>query len=148
MSALLCESFVQRPGEAVAPVNEEARAQVWSLLSGMYPAGTVLERRREQRYPYPRLFVLTPVEADGVTPAGPKLTAAGKHLSESGLSFYHPDPLPYRWVIVSLPRTDNSSIGFLVDLDWCRFTRQGWYESGGRFLKLVSNAHRVERAAS
>jgi hypothetical protein len=28
-------------------------------------------------------------------------------------------------------------MGVLVDLKWCRFTRHGWYESGGRFLQIV-----------
>ena len=28
---------------------------------------------------------------------------------------------------------------FLIDLKWCRFTRHGWYESGGRFLESVAS---------
>ena len=27
--------------------------------------------------------------------------------------------------------------GFLLDVDWCRFTQLGWYESGGKFLRAV-----------
>jgi hypothetical protein len=128
-----------RGNRIAPPVNEEARNHVHTLLAGMYPPGILVERRQEQRFPYPKLFLLKPVEADGITAAGPSLTAAGKHLSESGISFFHPDPLPYRWVIASLQKSDGAWLGFLVDLDWCRFTRQGWYESGGRFLRVVTS---------
>jgi hypothetical protein len=121
-----------------APADEEASAQVRGLLAGMFPPGTLLERRREQRFPFPRLLQLTPVSADGLQRLGPSLTAAGKQLSESGMSFFHPEPLPFRWVIASLDKGDGQWIGFLLDVDWCRFTRQGWYESGGQFIRAVS----------
>ena len=73
---------------------------------------------------------------DGRTPEGESLVVVGKHLSERGLGFYHPKPLPYRRVIASL-ESNGLWLGFLIDLKWCRFTRQGWYESGGRFLEVV-----------
>ena len=40
-------------------------------------------------------------------------------------------------MIVSLDTSDGSSLTFLIDLAWCRFTKKGWYESGGRFLEVV-----------
>jgi hypothetical protein len=121
-----------------APADEETIAQVRGLLAGMFPPGTSLERRREQRFPFPRLLQLTPVSADGLQRLGPSVTAAGKQLSESGLSFFHPDPLPFRWVVASLDKSDGRWIGFLLDVDWCRFTRQGWYESGGKFIRAIT----------
>ena len=56
--------------------------------------------------------------------------------SEHGMGFYHPKPLPYRRMIASV-ESGGRWIGFLVDLKWCRFTQQGWYESGGRYLQSV-----------
>jgi hypothetical protein len=97
----------------------------------------VVERRRDWRYPYPYLAYLTPVGADGVTPQGEPVVVVGKHLSEHGFGFYHREPLPYRRMIVSLEAAGGARLGFLIDLSWCRFTRQGWYESGGRFLQAV-----------
>ncbi len=140
MASLVNEKLRGGASELAAPLNEQSRSQVWNLLSGMYPTVSINERRREQRFPYPRLFVLTPVEPDTLEQIGPALTAAGKHLSESGISFYHPEPLPYRWVIATVDNVDTLTYSFLVDLDWCRFTRQGWYESGGRFLRAVTSA--------
>lgn len=104
------------------------------LLAGLYAPLTGHDRRREHRYPYPRLVRLTPVAADGQTIAGKSITAAGKHLSESGFSFFHPTPLAHRWMIVFFA---GGCRPILLDVDWCRFTRQGWYESGGQFLRLA-----------
>jgi hypothetical protein len=40
-------------------------------------------------------------------------------------------------MIVSLETRSGEWIAFLIDLRWCRFTKGGWYESGGRFLRTV-----------
>lgn len=117
--------------------QEDVRAQVLGLLSTLYPKHELVERRRENRYPFPYLVHLTPVGDDDSTPAGETMVVVGKHLSEKGLGFYHPKPLPYRRMIASMEAPDGRWIGFLIDLSWCRFTRQGWYESGGRFLQSV-----------
>jgi hypothetical protein len=123
------------PNDATLP-PDGVRAQVWSLLSTLYPTQEFVERRCETRYPFPYLVHLTPVDADGSLLEGETVVVVGKHLSERGLGFYHPKPLPYRRVIASL-ESNGRWLGFLLDLTWCRFTRQGWYESGGRILESV-----------
>jgi hypothetical protein len=72
----------------------------------------------------------------------PAVVAVGRALSISGLGFYHPSPLPYRRVIASIEQTPGEWLGFLMDLNWCRFNRLGWYESGGRFLQMVDSPMR------
>jgi hypothetical protein len=116
--------------------EEEVRLQVWGLLHALYPQREFVERRTDTRYPFPYLIHLTPVADDGITPAGETIVVVGKHLSEGGLGFYHPQPLPYRRMIASF-ESHGRWLGFLIDLNWCRFTCQGWYESGGRFLQAV-----------
>jgi hypothetical protein len=116
--------------------DEDVRKQVWVLMSAIYPKQEIWERRQENRYPFPYLIHLTPVAEDGITPQGESIAVVGKHLSDRGLGFYHPKPLPYRRMIASL-ESNGHWLGFLVDLRWCRFTKQGWYESGGRFLQSV-----------
>lgn len=140
MSSLVHDHCIAGQVPVPPPIDHEARMLVRSLLAGIYPPSVLVERRREQRYPFPKLFVLTPVDAEGNRRLGPPTTAAGKHLSESGVSFFHPEPIAHRWVIASVPKCDGTWVGFLVDLDWCRFTRQGWYESGGRLLRAVTPA--------
>ena len=139
MSALVCEPPFRAEVETAGSSDDAISAQVWGVLAGMFPAGNSLERRHEQRYSYPRLMMLTPVHANGQTPDGPMFVAAGKHLSERGLGFYHPQPLINRLVIASLETVDGRWLGFLLDIRRCRFTRQGWYESGGRFLQTVAS---------
>jgi hypothetical protein len=127
------------PFDPQGAVDDEVRTQVWALLSTLYPKVTVVERRRETRYPFPFLIYLTPVGDDGITPCGESIVVVGKHVSERGLGFYHAKPLAYRRVVASLERPHDGWYAFLLDLRWCRFTRQGWYESGGRFLESVSS---------
>jgi hypothetical protein len=122
--------------ESVQPEND-LRMQVRGLLSTLYPKNHPVERRKENRYPFPFLMHLTPIDADGEPSAGETVVVVGRHLSERGLGFYHPKPLPYRRMIVSLESPNGQWLGFLIDLNWCRFTKQGWYESGGRFLRAV-----------
>ncbi len=124
------------PGQADLP-DEDVRAQVWGLLTTLYPNQDLAERRCENRYPFPYLIHLTPVGEDGTSPEGETFVVVGKHLSERGMGFYHPKPLPHRRMIASLETQGGQWIGFLIDLTWCRFTKQGWYESGGRFMQSV-----------
>lgn len=119
--------------------DEEIRKQIWDVLNSLYPRGSLTERRRQNRYPYPYLVRLIPVGPDGHTPQGEPVVVVGKHLSDQGLGFYHPKPLPYRRMIASLETSGAAPAAFLIDLSWCRFTRHGWYESGGRFLQAVAS---------
>ncbi len=117
--------------------EDEIRAQVLGLLTALYPRNDLLERRRENRYPFPCLIHLTPVGKDGCSAEGATVVVVGKHLSEHGFSFYHQAPLPYRRMIASLEGSRGRWMGFLIDLKWCRFTKGGWYESGGHFLQTA-----------
>jgi hypothetical protein len=142
MSPLLNDPTRGSP-KRVIPYSEGAlRTQIWSVLSAMYPDAGRSDRRREERFPYPNLIRLTPLADDGVTPLNKTFTVAGKHLSERGLGFYHPKPLPYRWVIASLERSPGEWLAFLLDVSWCRFNALGWYESGGRFVRPMAQFER------
>ncbi len=118
-------------------VDPEIRNGIQSLLASYYPDGLVVERRRERRFPYPHLVYLTPLADDGCTPCDNSIVVIGKHLSEGGLGFFHQQPLACRRAIASLELADGRWFGVTIDLTWCRFTRHGWYESGGRFLRTA-----------
>jgi len=124
------------PEEKDVP-EEDIRTQVWGLLMTLYPRNEVAERRHNSRYAFPYLVHLSPVADDGITPEGESLVVVGKHLSEKGIGFYHPQPIPHRRMVVSLEAGNGQWLGFLIDLNWCRFTKHGWYESGGRFLQAI-----------
>jgi len=127
------------PREYGAEEEDEIRSQVWALLTMLYPRNDLAERRSDNRYPFPYLAHLTPVGQDGITPEGETVVVVGKHLSERGFGFYHRATLPHRRMIVSLESRNGEWIAFLIDLRWCRFTKGGWYESGGRFLQAVTS---------
>ncbi|HTQ37470.1 MAG TPA: hypothetical protein VMJ32_00480 [Pirellulales bacterium] len=120
-----------------AAMLEAIHDRVHELLMLAQRPGFMMERRSDQRYAYPHLVRLTPVESDGQTPCGPPIVVAGSSLSMGGFGFFHPQPLTHRRMIASFHAGDGRWVGFLVDLPWCRFKAEGWYESGGRFLKAV-----------
>ena len=117
--------------------DDKVRQQVWALLAGMYPTGTFIERRREQRFPLARLIRLTPVGREGLVPLAEPVVVVGKDVSERGLGFFHRQPLAQRRMIASIETRGGGWVEFLIDIHWCRFTQYGWYDSGGRLLQVV-----------
>ncbi len=120
-------------------LENEIRAEVRCLIGKIYPSGDFIDSRSERRYPYPYLVRLIPVDQDGTVLHGEAIVAVGKHLSDRGVGFYHPKPISYRNMVVCLEASDGHGVTFIVDLGWCRFTREGWYESGGKFLEVLAS---------
>ncbi|MBI2481887.1 MAG: hypothetical protein HYV60_25540 [Planctomycetia bacterium] len=99
-----------------------------------------------KRHPFPYPVRLLPVNARGDAVDDP-IVVLGKHLTNQGLDFYFQHPVSHRRVIASFACESNGRVEMLMDLTWCRFNGQGWYENGGRFLSAVHTpAH--ERALS
>ena len=121
-----------RGGDAVARGVRQALAAVHRS----YPTP---DRRREPRLPYPYPIYLTPLSPADEPLPDQTLVVIGKHLSDHGLDFYHREALRFRRVIVSLDAGDLGWVGLLLELTWCRFTRHGWYDNGGRFLAVVDS---------
>src|SRR5262245_42233491 len=93
---------VEQLSEAGLLPDDLVKRQVWSVLAGLFPAGHSPERRQQQRFPYPQLLYLTPVDPVTNVACGESLVVVGKHLSERGLGFYYREPIPYRRMIASL----------------------------------------------
>lgn len=122
----------------VSPMSDgSVRMQVLGLVASMYAGAGLSDARRSERFAYPRLVYITPTAGDGQPSRVGTFVAAGRHISDTGLGFFHPDPIPFREVIVSLDSEGEDWRSFLMELRWCRFIRQGWYESGGRLLNTV-----------
>jgi hypothetical protein len=128
---------VDQTAEQKGATGGELRRQICDLLSALYPAIDLTKRRCECRYPFPYCIRLTPVAEDGISPRGETVVVEGKHLWERGLRFRHPQPLPQRRVIASLPSGGGLWLSFLSDLTSCRFIKPGRYESEGRFVRSV-----------
>lgn len=133
MSCLSTDTELSFASGGTIATDEVLREQVWALLAGTYPAMQRLERRLEQRFPFPHLIYLHALAIDEAV-HDRALVVVGKDISERGLGFYHRDPIPHRRMIASLLSHDDRWLAFLIDLSWCRFNKHGWYDSGGRLL--------------
>ena len=111
--------------------------QIESLLAQLNP-DVAQERRRDERVPIPVLLRLIPLDADRHPIVQDAMVVVGKNISRRGLSFFHERPLPHRRAIVEFAEPGAGAFAAEVDVKWCRFTRPGWYESGGRLIRLVS----------
>lgn len=123
-------------GESMEQMDPGLKGAVRGVLSRLSPL-VARDRRRYARQPMPMLLELTPVDPQTEEPAGDHMIVVGKSLSEVGIGFFHQHAIPHRHVVVRMENLPEDDIAFLVDLAWCRYTRYGWYESGGRFLKVV-----------
>lgn len=115
----------------------KVRATVGQLISRILPKKITNERRKDFRYPYPHLVYLTPVDSSGQPLNDLTTVVVGKNITERGIDFFHQQPLPYRRVILTLESDDGTRASVVTDLLWTRFTRQGWYDNGGRFLYVL-----------
>ncbi len=96
------------------------------------------DRRDKSRTAIPQLFNLAPVPGNVPEELAQEMVVIGKDISDRGIGFYHEKPIPYRRGLLSLDLPGAGPVRLEVDLLWCRFTSQGWYESGGRLLRVVS----------
>jgi hypothetical protein len=126
-------------GFAVATTADNRSAlarQVRDLVDRLNPT-VALERRRDERMPVPVLFRLTPLDHDRTPIPSAAVTVVGKNISRRGLSFYHEQPLPHRRALICLQHPEFGDFSAEIDVTWCRFTKPGWYESGGRLVAAV-----------
>ncbi len=130
------ESRIGRTALPCKTIDDEIRRQVQLILWNTQPEKRVPERRREKRHPFPYPIQLIPLDSDGRPLHNDMLVVIGRHLSEHGLDFFNPEPVPFRKVIASFS-CGTGRVAFLLDLSWCRFTQHGWYENGGRFLHTL-----------
>jgi hypothetical protein len=112
-------------------------ATIESAVAAVEPFRRSIERRREARYPYPYPIPLTPFLLDGTPDVERTFVVIGKHLAPHGIDFYCRHPLADRRVIASLDCGRDGWVGVVVELTWCRFSRHGWYDNGGRFVAVV-----------
>lgn len=126
--------------------NDEALSrQVRLALACSHPPRKVTERRRETRHPYPYPVYLTPLDENRDPLTERTVVVVGKHLSEHGVDFYHRAPFPHKLVVCSLSVGEKRWVSMLLELTWCRFSKHGWYDNGGRFLQPTQTPPALDR---
>jgi hypothetical protein len=97
-----------------------------------------LHSRCWHRVAYEKPLLITPLDDATERPSQRAFIVQGRDLSLSGISFCHPHPLASRKVIVRFGTQEPSAVaGVLAILRWCRFRRDGSYQSGGQFVRCA-----------
>jgi hypothetical protein len=120
---------------SILPKTHEIDRLVASVIATWNGRSPLLQKRRWQRILYDKPVVLTPLDEISGATKGESMLAHGHDISLGGISFTHSTPLPYRLIAVTLPRGDGRSESVVTRLTWCRFTLDGVYRSGGKFLR-------------
>ena len=110
--------------------------QVLALVKMLHPAVSC-ERRQYDRLDIPGLFRLTPLDPLHGVPSAEPLVVVGKNLCQRGLAFFHDRPISCRRARIELDQPELGEWAAEVDLQWCRFAKLGWYESGGRLIRVL-----------
>jgi hypothetical protein len=113
--------------------------QIEALLTRLHPT-VERERRHDDRVAIPVLFRLTPFDSDRQPLEQESSIVVGKNISRRGVSFYHEKPITHRRALIELADPSAGNFVAEIDVSWCRFTKPGWYESGGRLIRSVTPA--------
>jgi hypothetical protein len=152
------------PGHAVARRNVLERAadplhvllripEVEAIADGVvaswHSSLASLQSRRWHRAKYDKPLRVTPLDDQTELPAGIALAVVGHDISMTGLSFIHTQPLAARKVAIAFQLDDETCGSVLTLLKWCRFRRDGLYQSGGQFVRtLAATAEPLRTPAS
>src|SRR3954467_2931539 len=128
MNLVADSSIVAKTNRATLTIQIEA------LLSRLHPAVS-RERRHDDRVAIPVLFRLTPFDSDRQPLLQEASIVVGKNISRRGVSFYHEKAITHRRGLIELADPSVGSFVAEIDITWCRFTKPGWYESGGRLIR-------------
>lgn len=111
-------------------------SQMRRLLELLQP-GINVDRRLYDRVAIPALFKLTPLDTRHGGLAGEAMVVVGKNLAQRGIGFFHDRPIPYRRAVIELDQPELGRWAAEIELQWCRFTKVGWYESGCRVVRVI-----------
>jgi hypothetical protein len=89
------------------------------------------ERRAELRQPFFR-----PVTLQLADDPSRKFSAFSRDLSPMGIGLLHDMPLEPTMTIVTIPLERDQPLRLRALIKWCRPCGQGWYLSGGQFVKV------------
>jgi hypothetical protein len=95
-------------------------------------SASLVHSRRSHRVPFSGPLGLRGLD-EALEPVDEPLTATARDISGDGISFRHDGPLPYRFVELTYD-TARGPVTRRAKLTWCRYSIDGFYVSGGRFL--------------
>ena len=128
------------PPLAVLRRIPEVVALADGVVASWHSSNASLQSRRWHRTRFEKPLTVTPIDDRTECAAGQPFAVTGHDISPAGLSFTHDRPLASRKVAVTFSFEDGSRESVLTLLKWCRFRRDGVYQSGGEFLRPIELA--------
>jgi hypothetical protein len=120
----------------------EVEALADGVVASWHSSLASLQSRRWHRAKFDKPLRVTPLDDQTELPAGIPLAVVGHDISLAGLSFIHSQPLAARKVAVVFQVDETTCESVLTILKWCRFRRDGLYQSGGQFVRTLAAATR------
>jgi len=109
-----------------------------SMLLAPASGAVPVEKRAHRRFPFRRPIGVTPINNGTGRPDRLKsFSAFGIDISTSGICFLGRQLVPARKAMLSLEGPDGNTVYILFEPRWVRFTRGGWYQTGGRLLEVL-----------
>jgi hypothetical protein len=144
MNALACRNVRERAADPLRVLGQipEVRALADGVVASWHSSLASLQSRRWHRAKFDKPLRVTPLDDQTELPAGTALAVVGHDISLAGLSFIHSQPLAARKVAISFQLDGTTWESVLTLLKWCRFRRDGLYQSGGQFLRTLADFDR------
>ena len=131
-----------RPEEIGPGRWHEVRGCVAMLLEEACGVPVTVEKRASRRYPFRKPLMITPVQnATGKLDRTKSFSAFGIDVSSSGICFLSRQLVSTRKAVVTCDATGDRQVSLLFEARWVRFTRGGWYQTGGRLLNVLPDDH-------
>ncbi|GEM_PF-1217919 len=126
------------PSQPRARLVQECVGRLMELCgAGVIPA----EKRSHRRFPFRISLAITPVNnITGKVDDLKSFAAFGIDLSSNGLCFLARQLVAARRAVVCCQGPDHQPVNLLFEPRWVRFTRGGWYQTGGRLIDVLSDA--------
>lgn len=120
----------------------ERRRNVYSCVAWLLESGPSeripIEKRVQRRYPFRKPITVTPVNNHSGRPDRLKsFTAFGIDISSCGICFLARQLVPARKAVLSAEGPNHETVTLLFEPRWVRFTRGGWYQTGGRLVEVL-----------
>ena len=134
------ESPAEPRHESNPPRRQELHACIAWLLESESGDRVPVEKRAHRRYSFRKPLTVTPVNNHSGRPDPLKcFPAFGIDISASGICFLARQLVPARKAVLSLEGPCNKTVPVLFEPRWVRFTRGGWYQTGGRLLEVLQD---------
>jgi len=109
----------------------------WLLESGLADRIPV-EKRAHRRFSFRKPITVTPVNNHSGQPDRLKsFSAFGIDISSCGICFLARQLVPVRKAVLSAEGPSGEIVTLLFEPRWVRFTRGGWYQTGGRLVEVL-----------